>query len=161
MDPGLGSIHGGVSMVGAVSVCPNASLILMPVFFVEIVEYGGVECFSCRGAIFQSGKVVSGKIFVDDKPIDGWRRTKRCNFILRQHTKYIFRYKFPLVVVNKYASAHNPLPVEFAPDGFCPTGIGNGEVYALFVQVVPIFGGGNVSQRVGVVVNYHLSDPKK
>ena len=65
------------------------------------------------------------------------------------------RHKFP-EVIDKDVGTGNPLPVELAPNGFSPAGVGEGEVQALFVEVVPVRAGDDVSQRIGEVVGYHF-----
>lgn len=60
-----------------------------------------------------------------------------------------------MVVYEDIRSCY-PLSVEFAPYGFSPTGVGNGEVQAVFGQIVPEAAGNDVSQRIGEVMGYHL-----
>ena len=61
-----------------------------------------------------------------------------------------------LVVVNEDGCTHNPLPVELAPDGFSPSCVGNCEMEAFGLQIMPERSSGEVSEGVGVVVNHHL-----
>lgn len=61
-----------------------------------------------------------------------------------------------LVVVNKNGGAGYPLPIELSPDGFTPTCIGDGEVDTVRAEVMPETAGGDVSERIGVIVGDHL-----
>ena len=67
---------------------------------------------------------------------DGRRRTERSDMIVLYLFKNVSRRKL-LVVVDEDVRSGNPLSVEFSPYSFSPTGIGNGEVQAVLVQVVP------------------------
>ena len=61
-----------------------------------------------------------------------------------------------LVVVDEDRSAGDPLPVELAPDGFPPARVGDREVQAVRVQVVPEGGRGDVAERVEEIMDHHL-----
>ena len=60
------------------------------------------------------------------------------------------------MVVYKDVGAGYPLPVQFAPYGFSPTCIGNGEMQAVFMQIMPETSGNDMSQRICEVVGYHF-----
>lgn len=61
-----------------------------------------------------------------------------------------------LKVVDKHVCASNPLPVEFAPYSLAPAGVGECQVEAVFMKVVPIGAGDDVSEWVGEAVGNHL-----
>ena len=60
------------------------------------------------------------------------------------------------MVVYKDVGSGYPLSVQLAPYGFTPARIGNGEVQAVFVQVVPETSGNDVPQRIREVVRHHF-----
>src|SRR3712207_1600957 len=60
------------------------------------------------------------------------------------------------MVVHEDVGPRYPLSVQLSPYRFPPTGIGNGEVKAVFVQVVPETPGDDVSQRISEIVGHHL-----
>ena len=60
------------------------------------------------------------------------------------------------MVVHEYGCSGNPLSIQFTPYGFPPTGVGNRQVEAVFMQVVPETSSHDMPQRVGEIVRYHL-----
>ena len=60
------------------------------------------------------------------------------------------------MIIHKYTGPHYPLSVEFSPYGFEPAGIGNGEMKAALVEVVPVFGSNDMCQRISKVERYHF-----
>ena len=83
------------------------------------------------------------------------RGTERGDVVFLYHFEYVCRDKF-IEVVDKDIGSGNPLSVEFSPHGFSPAGVGQGKVQALFVEIVPVRPGNDVSQRIGEVVSHHL-----
>ena len=71
------------------------------------------------------------------------------------HLEHVDGLEF-LKVVDKHVCAGNPLPVEFAPHGFAPAGVGERQVEAVFMKVVPIGAGDDVPEWVGEAVGNHL-----
>ena len=71
--------------------------------------------------------------------------------ILCKHWQYVSRVK-AVEIVNKGRRFTQPLPVKLAPHGFCPARIGNGEVQTVRVNVVPVFRGVEVPERVFIAV---------
>lgn len=59
-------------------------------------------------------------------------------------------------IIGTHVCAGNPLPVEFAPHGLAPAGVGECQVEAVFMKVVPIGAGDDVSEWVGEAVGNHL-----
>ena len=92
---------------------------------------------------------------MNQEPEDGRRCTKRGDVIVLYLCQNIGRSEF-LVVVYKDVGSGYPLSVQLAPYGFTPARIGNGEVQAVFVQVVPEISGNDVPQRIREVVRHHF-----
>jgi hypothetical protein len=59
-------------------------------------------------------------------------------------------------VIGHDRAAGNPLPVEFSPRGFGPTGFRDREVEAAELAVLPVTRGGDVAKRMEVVEHNHL-----
>ena len=60
------------------------------------------------------------------------------------------------MIIYKYGCAGDPLSIEFSPNSFSPTGVGDCKVQTVFVQIVPEATGDDMSQWVGKIVSYHL-----
>ena len=73
---------------------------------------------------------------MNEESEDGGRCTKRRDVIILYLLQYGCGSEF-LVVVYKDVGSGYPLSVQLAPYGFTPARIGNGEVQAVYVQVVP------------------------
>jgi hypothetical protein len=121
----------------------------------ESLVNGRVEGFAGDGTVAKGGKVVTGKVFADEITEDGGGRTEGGDTVLLYLLEDIGGVEL-LVVVDKDGSAGDPLPIELPPDGFSPTGIGNGEVEAVGAKIVPETSGGDMGKGIGVVVGDHL-----
>ena len=75
---------------------------------------------------------------------DGRRCTKGSDMIFLDFFKNSCRGKL-LVVVDEDIGSGNPLSVKFAPYRFPPAGIGNGEVKAVLIQIMPEATGNDMS----------------
>ena len=74
--------------------------------------------------------------FMNQKTEDGWRCAKGSHLILL----YLFQNSCGrelFVVIDENVGSGDPLSVEFSPYGFSPAGIGDGEVEAVLIQIVP------------------------
>ena len=63
------------------------------------------------------------------------------------------------MVVDEQTGPGQPLPVEFAPCGLGPSRVGDRQVQAALVQVVPQQSRGDMPQRIGEIVGHHLRLP--
>ena len=73
---------------------------------------------------------------MNQKAEDGWRGAKGSHLILL----YLFQNSCGrelFVVIDENVGSGDPLSVEFSPYGFSPAGIGDGEVEAILIQIVP------------------------
>ena len=73
---------------------------------------------------------------MNQKTEDGWRCAKGSHLILL----YLFQNSCGrelFVVIDENVGSGDPLSVEFSPYGFSPAGIGDGEVEAVLIQIVP------------------------
>ena len=123
--------------------------------FLEGLEHGGVQRLAGDGAVLQVAEVELRQVFVDEEAEDGGRRAERRDVVVLYHLQDMRRGEL-LVVVDEDRGAGYPLSVQLAPDGFAPAGIGDGEVQAVLVQVVPEAARDDVSEGVGEVVCHHL-----
>ena len=123
--------------------------------FFEGFEYGGIQCLSGNGTIFQGRKVVLCQVLVDKKTEYGWRCAEGSDVIILYFLQYIGGGEL-LMVVHEYIGACNPLTVKFSPYGFSPAGIGDGEVQALFCQIMPETACDDMSQWISKVMGHHF-----
>lgn len=123
--------------------------------FLEGLEHGGVQSFAGDGTVLQTRQVVLRQVFVDEEAEDGGRRAKRGDVIVLNLLQDVGGREL-LVIVDEDVGSGYPLSVQFAPYGLAPAGVGDGEVQAVGLQVVPDVARHDVSQRVGEVVSHHL-----
>ena len=102
----------------------------------ECVVNGSVERLARGRTILERRKVVFRKVFADQEAVDRGRRAQGGDPVLPDLVQDIGRRKF-LVVVNENVGPGQPLPVQLAPGGLRPSGVGNGEVQAALVEGVP------------------------
>ena len=60
------------------------------------------------------------------------------------------------MIIYEYICSGNPLSVELSPHCFSPAGVGNGEMEAVFFQIVPETTGYDMPQWISEVVCNHL-----
>ena len=60
------------------------------------------------------------------------------------------------MIVDKDGCSDDPLPIEFAPRDLSPACVCYGEVQTIFVQLLPILGGNDMSEGIGIVMRHHL-----
>lgn len=121
----------------------------------EGVVDGSVQCFSGRGAVFERREVVFREVFADQKAVDrGWG-AQRGDAVLFDLVQDVRRRKF-LVVVDENIGPGQPLPVQLAPSGLRPSRVGDRQVQAPVVQVVPETPRADMPQRIGEVVRHHF-----
>ena len=121
----------------------------------EGVVHGSVQRLARRGAVLQRREVVFGEILADQEAVDRRRRAQRRDAVLLDLAQHV-RGRELLVVVDEQAGPGQPLPVEFAPRGLGPPRVGDRQVQAAFVEVVPQQPRGDMPQRIGEVVGHHL-----
>ena len=86
---------------------------------------------------------------------DGRRSAERCDMIILYHLQDVGRLYFFMVVYENRSSG-NPLAVQFSPHGLSPSRGGYGQMQAVFVQVMPITSGRDMSERIGEIMSHHL-----
>ena len=69
--------------------------------------------------------------------------------VLFEHRQQIGCVK-TVKVIGKDRRFTEPLTVDLAPESFCPAGIGNREVESVRIHIVPVTGGHDVPQRIGL-----------
>ena len=123
----------------------------------ECVVNGSVERLARGRTILERRKVVFRKVFADQEAVDRGRRAQGGDPVLPDLVQDIGRRKF-LVVVNENVGPGQPLPVQLAPGGLRPPGVGNGEVQAALVEVVPEAPRADMPQRIGEIVGDYLNN---
>ena len=114
-----------------------------------------IESFAGNGAVTQRRKVVGAHIVVDQEAEYGGRSAEGCDMVVGKHTEYVGRHEFVEVIHEDFRSG-NPLPVEFAPHGFAPAGIGHGEMARGGIEVMPAGCGDYVAKGICEIVSHHL-----
>ena len=72
-----------------------------------------------------------------------------------EHGKYIGGVK-AVEIVNECCRLAQPLAVQLAPHCFSPAGVGDGQMQTVGVNIVPVFCGVEVTERVFVIVRGDL-----
>ena len=121
----------------------------------ERVVNGTVERLACGRTVLQRRKVVFRKVFANQETVDRRRRTQRGYPVLPDLAQDVGRRKF-LVVVDENIGSGQPLPVQLAPSGLRPSRVGDRQVQAAFVEVVPQQPRGDMPQRIGEIVGYKI-----
>ena len=108
---------------------------------------------------FRAGQVVVGDALLDEEPEDGGRRAEGGDAVLFDHVKDVGGDEL-VKIVDKNAGPGQPLSVELAPDRLSPAGLGQSQMDAVGVHVVPVDGRDDVGQGVLVAVEDHLGLPR-
>ena len=106
----------------------------------ELTEYFGVQSFAGSGHMLNGTEVIFTEVFFDQHSEHGRGSTECGDLILRKHGQDVGGIE-AVEIVGKYGAFGKPLAVEFAPEGFAPAGVGNGEMDAVSLYIVPVFGG--------------------
>ena len=61
-----------------------------------------------------------------------------------------------LEIIYKHVGTHEPLSVILAPHCLAPTSVGEREMEAVLIEVVPIFSRDDVPERIGEIMCHHL-----
>ena len=123
--------------------------------FFPFLEHRWVEGFSGDGAAGERGEVVAADVFADEEAEHGGRRAEGGDVVAGHYGQEVGGHEFVEVVYEDVGAA-DPLAVELAPDGFTPSGVGQGEVEVAWMEVMPEAGGDDVAQRIGEIVGHHL-----
>ena len=95
------------------------------------------------------------QILPNQEAEDGRRSAERCDMIILYHLQDVGRMELFMVVYENRSSG-NPLAVQFSPHGLSPSRVGYGQMQAVFVQVMPITSGRDMSERIGEIMSHHL-----
>ena len=124
----------------------------------EFFENRAVQRLAGRAGPAQGTEVVFGEVFLDEEAVNGRRRAEGGDVVIGHLLQQVGRRKL-LMIIDKDRGAGEPLAVHLAPDGLAPAGIGNGQVQAVFTQVMPIDARHQMAQRIGKVMGDHLGFP--
>ena len=111
----------------------------------------GVQRLACGGGVFNRGEVVFRQILFDEETIHGGRRAESGDVVFCKHGQDVVSVEL-VKIVGKDGGLVHPLAVIFSPQGLAPARVGNGEVQAVRIYVMPVFGGDIVAQGIFVVV---------
>jgi len=92
---------------------------------------------------------------LDQEPVDGGRGAERRDAVVLDVLQEVLGVE-PVEVVDVDPRLEEPLAVQLAPYGLRPAGLGEREVQALGVHLVPVLRRVDVRDRVGEVVHHHL-----
>ena len=87
--------------------------------------------------------------------VNRWRRAERRYAVFLYLAHYLFGGKL-LVFEHENHRPREPLSVQFAPRGLAPARVGDGQMDAVFSQVVPESACCYVPEGVKIIVGYHL-----
>ena len=121
----------------------------------ELLEYRRIQGLSGGGHMLERGEVEAVEVLLDQESVDGRRGAEGGDVILPDQREQLGWHEL-VVVVHEHGRTHYPLSVELAPDGLSPAGVGVGEVDGIGRELMPVGGGDQMAEGVGVRVEYHL-----
>ena len=124
------------------------------VLFPEI-EQVGVERFARRRRVLQRRQIILVKVGLHHEAIHGWRAAQRRDLVFLDQTKNLVGM-IAVEVVREHARFHQPLAIVLAPNCLAPTRIGNREMNAVGIDIVPMLGSGKMPDCVRRIVQNHL-----
>ena len=119
------------------------------------VEQIGVERLARGRRVLKRREVVGVEVLRHHETVHRRRAAQGRDLVLRDKRENLARVE-AVEIVRKDTGLHEPLPVVFAPDGLAPARVGDGEVNAVGLHVVPMLGGDEVRNGVTRVVKHHL-----
>ena len=149
LDPREGSeCHRGLCLSEAL-VNLNASQLL------EGLCHGWVHSLTRCGAVFKTAEVILREILLNHEAVDSRRGTERGDVVLLNLAHDLIRRKL-LVIEDEDGGSGKPLSVELAPYSLAPTSIGYGKMDGVFVEIMPIYTRGQMTEGIEVIVCHHL-----
>ena len=91
------------------------------------------------------------QILLDHHAVHGGGRAERRDIVFGEHGQNLMGVE-PLEIVDKDRALAEPLAVELAPQCLAPAGVGNGQMQAVPLDTVPVFGGDKVAQHILIAV---------
>ena len=114
-----------------------------------------IQRLTCGRGILHAGQVKPAQILLDQHPVHGRRCAEGGNIVFFEHGQDLLRIE-AVKVIDKDRCLAQPLAIKLAPHGFGPAGVGNGQMQAIGIDPVPVFGGNEVTQRVLVIMGCQL-----
>ena len=118
-------------------------------------EDRGVERFPGDRAAVEGREIIGLYILPDKEPEDSRGSAEGVDTVFFHHSQQIGGYELVEIIYEDVCSAY-PLAVELSPDGFPPSGIGQGQMEVPRSQVMPEAGRHYMAQRIGEIVGHHL-----
>ena len=134
---------------------PEALVNREPCVLFPEVEQIGVERLACGRRVLKRREVVGVEVLRHHETVHRRRAAQGRDLVLRDKRENLARVE-AVEIVREDTGLHEPLPVVFAPDGLAPTRVGDGEVDAVGLHVVPMLGSDEVRNGVTRVVKHHL-----
>ena len=123
--------------------------------FFPFVEHARVQSLACYGAIAQGREVVPLHILADEEAEHRGRRAERIDVVALHHVEQVGGVEV-VEVVDEHLGSRQPLAIEFAPNGFSPPCVGQGEMQVARPEVMPVGCGDNVAEGIGEIVSHHF-----
>ena len=121
----------------------------------ELAENLGVQGFAGGGSMLDAAQVEAAQVLLGQHPVHGGRCAEGRDLILGEQRQDLLCIEAVEVIYEDGCLAE-PLTVNLTPGGLCPTGVGNGQMEAVGIYPVPVFGGNEVTQGVLEVVGCQL-----
>ena len=121
----------------------------------EALVDGGVERLSGRDRILETGEVVPGHVALDHEPEDGGRRAEGGDPVLAHLVHHLSGIE-AIVIVDEDRRSGQPLAVDLAPGALGPSRIGHSVVQPVVLHILPVLGGEDMAQGIGLIVLDHL-----
>lgn len=119
------------------------------------VEQVGVERLAGGGAIRERAQIVSIHIGLHHHAVHGRRAAQRGDAVTRDQIQDLIGME-AVEVVREHARLHKPLAIVLAPHRLAPTGVGDGQMQPVGLDVVPMLRRDQVRQGVVGIVQHHL-----
>ena len=117
----------------------------------ELLVNLGVQGLTGGGGVLDGAQVEAAQVLLRQHPVHGGGRAEGGDAVLADHWQDLLRIK-AVKVVDENRSLTQPLTVDLAPAGLGPAGVGDGQVQAVGIDPVPVFGGDEVAQGIFIIV---------
>ncbi len=165
---GAGLSHGAGPGLEPAEVCHQHAPLRLAIALVD-GEAGDFRKLPCKlrgeglpsgAAVGNGGKVLRRQPFPHHKAVDGAGDTKGGGPLFPNHFNHPLGIKLMIHLVPQNGRAADPLSIDAPPSEFGPAGIHPGEMKAAVLHLLPVAGGDDVPQGIGVVVAHHFGHPR-
>ena len=122
---------------------------------VELPEDLRVQGLAGDGGVLDGAEVEAAQVVLDEHPVHRGRRAEGGDVIFRKQRQNLLGVE-AVEVVDEDGRLAEPLAVELAPEGLGPAGVGDRQVQAVGVDLVPVFRRDEVAQGIFIIVGRQL-----